>query len=113
NSRGFAIGLLPVKWNYIVTNEYLRNDFVLDEGLGAKYNLAETGNVKEIKGKQLFGLQEIQQAKEKQNNPSSILLKLLGTVLLFIFIYFLAIYFLQGGYKPTGVFIYLLILLFL
>ncbi len=113
NSRGFSIGLLPVKWNYIVTNEYLKNDFVLDDVSGTKYKLADEGKVQDLSGKPLFGLQEIYQTSEKQNNIYSILLKLLATALIFIFIYFLAIYFLQNGFSPTGVFVYLFLLLFL
>jgi signal transduction histidine kinase len=112
NSRGFAIGLLPVKWNYIVTNEYLKNDFVLEEGLSNHYRLTTTGNIKDISGKSLFGLEEISGIPVSQNNAFSILLKLLGTFVIFIFIYFLAMYLLHAGYSPTKVFVYFFLVLF-
>lgn len=113
NSRGFAIGLVPIKWNYIVTNEYLRNDFAIGENLASQYNLVPGGNVKDINGANLFGLQEIKAAQVAQNNGYSILLKLAATLLGFIFIYFLAIYLLQSGFRPTHVFVFLFVFLFL
>lgn len=111
NNRGFAIGLLPIKWNYIVTNEYLKNDFVLGNGLSYEYKLTPAGNVKDLNGKALFGLEEIHGVNVSQNNALSILLKLLGSFVIFIFIYFLAMYLLQAGFRPTKVFIYFFLLL--
>ena len=113
NSHGFSIGLLPVKWNYIVTNEYLKNDFVIEGDLSAHYRLVSNGNVKDINGKALFGLQEIKDVPVLQNNIYSILLKLIATLFIFIFIYYLAIFLLQAKYPPGKVFVYLFILLFL
>ena len=109
NSRGFSIGLLPIKWNYIVTNEYLKNDFTIEGILTSYYNLIPNGNVKDIHGKSLFGLQEIAGVTVQNNNIFSVLIKILATFLIFIFIYFLAIFLLQSGYDPLKVFIYFFI----
>jgi hypothetical protein len=35
----FAIALFPIKWNYIITNEYLKNKFVNDPSAGLQYDI--------------------------------------------------------------------------
>ncbi len=34
-----AIALIPVKWNYIVSNDYLENNFVVDESFAFNYDV--------------------------------------------------------------------------
>ncbi len=56
-SNELSIALMPVKWNYIVTNTYLENSFTADRDIGNEYGITVTPTnspVKSLHGSVLF-----------------------------------------------------------
>jgi signal transduction histidine kinase len=95
NSSGLSIALIPVKWNYVVTNEYLKNSFVIGEGIENNYDInLEAGavSVKCLNGKVLFYLFKKAGTFIPKNNVISVWLRITGTLFIFLFIHFCAVY---------------------
>lgn len=95
--NGIAVGLLPVKWNYIVTNDYLQNGFINGKRIDKRYTVApgkaSQGNVSSADGKVLLHLVQVNTAKHSSNNTASIICRLLGILFIFLFIHICASYF--------------------
>lgn len=93
--NNMAIALIPVKWNYIITNEYLANRFVIGENIEDNYDIAEqptTNPVKSIDGSTLFYLTQKATVVIKQNNPIAAWLKILAGVCILFFLHFCAVW---------------------
>jgi two-component system, NtrC family, nitrogen regulation sensor histidine kinase NtrY len=89
------VSLIPVKWNYFITNDYLKNAFVIGEELESNYNLAvDSGKVpvKYSNGKTAFYLSKNPGTIIPKNNILSVTFRLIATLLIFIFIHICAIY---------------------
>jgi two-component system nitrogen regulation sensor histidine kinase NtrY len=110
NTSTAAVALIPVKWNYIVTNDYLTNDFLNYPGLSPKYEVAEgaakTGNIKSINGQVLFHINEKVANFNFKNNITSVWLRLIATFLFFLFLHFYASY-LAANKKLISAFLFL------
>ena len=94
-SGNTLVALVPVKWNYVITNEYLKNAFVTGEGFEKNYDIAmESGSaaVHAINGKTLFYLFKKAGTIIPKNNIVSVWLRILATVLFFLFLHISAIY---------------------
>ncbi|NOT90435.1 sensor histidine kinase [Ferruginibacter sp.] len=94
-NRGIIIALIPVKWKYVVTNEYLKNTFVIGEGIENNYDISlDSGavSVKGAGGKDLFFLFKKPGTVIPKNNIISVWLRITGTFLIFLFIHFCAVY---------------------
>ncbi len=93
--NGIAIALIPVKWNYIVTNDYLKNTFVIGEELENNYDISlETGpvTVKCLNGKELFYVFKKAGTIIPKSNVISVWLRILGAIFLLLFIHFCAVH---------------------
>ena len=58
-ASGVAVALIPVKWSYVITNEYLKNTFVVGEEIETNYDISlesGTATVKNVNGNLLFYL---------------------------------------------------------
>ena len=92
----FSIALIPVKWNYIVTNDYLRNEFLNNPEISPRYEVADgtgiAGIVKSITGRTLFHIDEKMVSVDFKNNTFSVWLRIIGVLLVFFFIHFYASY---------------------
>jgi signal transduction histidine kinase len=92
----FSIALIPVKWNYIVTNEYLKNDFVNSPAAGQQFNIfpgaSLQGNVQSIHNVPLFYLVEKKAAVIVKDPIVSVWLKILAAILVLLFLHFCATY---------------------
>ena len=112
-----AIALIPVKWNYIITNDYLQNNFATKNNISLNYDFttdSTTGlSVNSIYGKRLFNL--IQKSDESifKNNIASIFLIVFAWFIILIFIQLIATYISKEINKPLGYlfFIFLIIIL--
>ncbi|MCP9752248.1 PAS domain-containing sensor histidine kinase [Ferruginibacter sp. HRS2-29] len=91
-----SIALIPVKWNYIITNEYLENTFLSDENSNNKYAVEEgaaaKGNVYSSNGTVLFHLKQIYSGSSFQNNHLSLVCRILGVLFIFFFLHVCASY---------------------
>jgi two-component system, NtrC family, nitrogen regulation sensor histidine kinase NtrY len=47
-----AIALIPIKWNYAVTNEYLKNSFTIGHNIEQAYSISQDENYISIKAKE-------------------------------------------------------------
>ncbi len=95
-NQGILIALIPVKWNYVITNEYLKNSFVIGEGIENNYDVSvDSGavTVKSVSGKPLFYLFKKPGTFIPKDNIVSVWLRILATVFIFLFIHFCAVFF--------------------
>lgn len=87
------IALIPVKWNYGITNEYLRNSFAMGNDIEHGYEInEEPGNVsiKSTEGEFLFSLDAKPSLISSHNNEAASALRLLAVFFLLIFLQFVA-----------------------
>lgn len=94
-ATGTVIFLLPVKWDYIITNDYLSNELVPGNNLQLYYDIDSTGgkssfSIEGKSGKPLFSLVKTDEQVHPSNNIFSIIFKLLATLLVLLFIYLYA-----------------------
>ena len=91
-----AIALIPVKWNYIITNEYLQNNFVDNPLTGQKYDIfpgqTTAGNISSVHGTPLFYLVEKDAVNIFKDNIVSIWFRILAALLTLLFIHLCAVY---------------------
>ena len=91
-----AIALIPVKWNYIITNEYLQNNFVDNPLTGQKYDIfpgqTTAGNISSVHGTPLFYLVEKDAVNFFKDNIVSIWFRILAAILTLLFIHLCAVY---------------------
>ncbi len=87
-----VIGLLPVKWNYFVSNVYLRNNFVVDKGemLSQGFNIDATKNkeadIKFLSGRSAFNLTAKPNSNLYHTGKFALFIKVTGLFLLFIWL---------------------------
>ena len=94
-AEGLLVGLVPVKWNYVITNNYLKNTFAIGDGLEKNYDITkEEGKsaVKGADGRHLFNLYKKAGTVIPKNNIISVVLRILGCILILLFIHVCAIY---------------------
>ncbi|GAB2822693.1 ATP-binding protein [Ferruginibacter profundus] len=94
-AREAVIALIPVKWNYVITNEYLKNSFVIGDEIENKYDVSiDSGAVvvKGVNGKGLFYLLKKAGTFIPKNNIGSVWLRISGTILILLFVHFCAVY---------------------
>ncbi|MBI3884012.1 MAG: hypothetical protein HY305_07365, partial [Sphingobacteriales bacterium] len=102
------IALIPVKWNYSITNEYLQNTFVIDKQLGAKYKITSIENEGAIiskNGNFLFSLNLQSGNTINHNTTLSIIFRILGVLVLLLFIHLLAAYIVKRKFYNAVVFL--------
>ena len=91
-----AICLVPVKWNYIVTNDYLKNSFVNSPRLGDRYDIFPgvglNGTIKSVYGVPLFYLVEKNVVANSQDNMVSVSLRIIAILMLLLFVHLCAAY---------------------
>lgn len=94
------IALIPIKWNYIVVNDYLKNSFAVGHGIELQFDVSATQTptaVESKDGKPLFFLVEKYSNAIVKNSLFSVGLKILGVLALLIFIHLIANF--LAGYK--------------
>ena len=93
------VALVPVKWNYIVINEYLQNNFVLKNIAHNAYIVSpvitENAVVHSLSGQKLFSIIEKNKEPNFRNNNASIWLRLMASVLVFFVVHLICLYFLH------------------
>ena len=90
-----ALALIPVKWNYAITNEYLENSFAIDNHLGNNYSISDQPNGTSIKTKEgnfLFSLVQNNIITIPQNTLLASLFRLLAALVIFLMVHIMATY---------------------
>ena len=106
NNNLTVLALIPVKWNYSITNEYLVNSFAADEGLENSFALSELENEAAVKSKDgvfLFSLVQKTATGVQGNNIVAAMLRIAAVILLLLFIQIVAGNFVQQNFYK-GVF---------
>jgi two-component system nitrogen regulation sensor histidine kinase NtrY len=109
------IGLLPIKWNYFIQNEYLKNSFAFGKKIENGYELDFTNGDVNIHSKDnvsLFFIKKKSVDTINNNTPMSVLLRLVAVLLFFAFIHLMALH-LHRKYNLlfAGVFLFSILLL--
>ncbi len=94
NAKTFAIALIPVKWNYIVTNEYLKNDFTNNPRTGVFFDIfpgtGKDGSIHSIYKTALFYLVKKPATQHARDNLVSVWFRIIAAFLVLLFIHLYA-----------------------
>lgn len=110
------IALLPVKWNYVIENNYLKNEFATLPAEGKRYEISLSKKdvpVLSQSGKYLFSLRVANDAGDAKENELTLWLRILSFIPLLLFIHFTAsrVFPQKGLFKATLFLVSCLILL--
>lgn len=97
-----TVALIPVKWDYFVTNTYLQNNFVDNLAIEHQYDITTkptSALVKSVSGKELFYISERAGTIVSKSNPIAVGLRLFAALLILIFIHLIA----SGIAKNKGI----------
>jgi signal transduction histidine kinase len=93
-SQFILITLIPVKWNYFISNDYLQNEFVFDKTLSQHYDIGFNDNqaklIRSTDGTALFYVYEKSAEVIEKNNPVAIVLQILAILLVLLFLHLMA-----------------------
>ncbi|MEN9568982.1 MAG: hypothetical protein RL172_213 [Bacteroidota bacterium] len=95
------LALVPVKWNYSITNEYLQNSFAVGSKLEKYFTISdeETGNIIRSKdGTFLFSLRQKPLSAIPENNLLAAVFRILAAVLVLLFVQLVAVYLVQRNF---------------
>lgn len=108
-----AVGLIPVKWNYSITNDYLKNSFVVGDKIENLYSIDESNAgtvIKSKEGEALFSLQPKPVNNIVHNNMIASVFRLMAAFFVLIFIQFVATYLVQKRFIAGVSFLVLVII---
>jgi len=103
-----VIALVPVKWNYSITNEYLVNSYVTDNGLENDFLLSEAENENTVRSKDgtfLFSLTQKSAAGVQGNNIVAAMFRIAALIIVLMFIQVVAGNFVQQGFYKGVLFL--------
>jgi signal transduction histidine kinase len=90
---GVSIALIPVKWDFFITNTYLRNGFAMGRDIERNYDIslhAIGSQVKSLHGKSLFHIIEKANSVIPKNNMAAVWLRILAAIAVLLFLHLLA-----------------------
>ncbi|MBS1753905.1 MAG: HAMP domain-containing histidine kinase [Ferruginibacter sp.] len=91
--KSITVALIPIKWNYFVTNQYLQNNFAGGLTVERQYDISEIQTntaVKSIAGNDLFYITENAGRSASKNNPVAIIFRLFAALFVLVFIQVIA-----------------------
>ncbi|MGG9972811.1 sensor histidine kinase [Ferruginibacter sp. SUN002] len=104
-----TVALIPIKWDYSITNEYLKNNFAVGEDIEDGYAISEgpynNTVIKSKTGKFLFSLEQKSQPVISHNNLGAVICRLLAAFLILLFIHFVATYLVQKNFSVAVLFL--------
>jgi two-component system, NtrC family, nitrogen regulation sensor histidine kinase NtrY len=92
-ATSITVALIPVKWDYFVTNTYLQNTFATGTEIERKYDISEEPTnavVKSVTGKNLFYLTERSGNVVPKNNMVAVWFRIIAAIFILLFIHLLA-----------------------
>ena len=90
-----VLALIPIKWNYAVTNEYLKNSYAIGNGLENNYTITSKANENSIRSKEgtfLFSLEQKAVITVPQNTVMASVLRILAVMVIFLLVHIMATY---------------------
>ena len=107
-----TVGLIPIKWNYAITNEYLRNTFTIGDNLDKNYDISFTESNASIHSKEgqfLFSFEQKPGNMIQGNNKIAIVLRILAVLFVFLFIHLTATFFVVKNFYKGAILLVILI----
>ena len=107
-----AIALIPVRWNYTITNDYLKNSFTIGENIENAYSYhgRRAGTViKSKEGNFLFSLEPKPVHIVVHNNLVASIFRMVAAFFILIFVQFAATWFVQENFFKGTAFLVLVI----
>ena len=90
---GLSVALIPVKWNFFITNTYLRNTFAIGSDIERNYDISlkpAGSQVKSLHGNPMFYIIEKANSITAKNNLLAVWLRILAAICFLLFIHLLA-----------------------
>ncbi|MCW3093253.1 MAG: sensor histidine kinase [Ferruginibacter sp.] len=110
-----VIGLIPVMWNYVITNDYLKNSFTTGENIENAYSITGEARDNQIKTKEgdfLFSLEPKAVNTVFHNNLLASIFRIIAAFCVLIFIQFISTYIVQRNFfKGVGFLVLMVIVL--
>jgi two-component system nitrogen regulation sensor histidine kinase NtrY len=110
-----TLALIPVKWNYPITNEYLVNSFAIENQLGNNYSISDQPNSTSIKSREgvfLFSLVQNTEIAIPQNTLLASVFRLLAALVILLMVHLLATYVVKRNfYNGAGVLVAFILVL--
>lgn len=117
NDKYKAVALIPIKWNYIISNNFLQNTFATNKNISLNYDISTASDsglsVNSINGKKLFNVVKKSSEPLLRNNAASVVLIILASFIILIFIQLLATYISSYISKPAGYLFFIFLVLVL
>ncbi|HMO62861.1 MAG TPA: HAMP domain-containing sensor histidine kinase [Ferruginibacter sp.] len=101
-----AIGLIPVKWDYPITNDYLQNNFIIRGDIENSYSISPfpgRTNVQALNNSFLFSLEQKPHTIVPRNNQVAAMLLIAAALLVLLCVHLVATYLVQHNFfQGTG-----------
>ncbi|MBS1627237.1 MAG: HAMP domain-containing histidine kinase [Bacteroidetes bacterium] len=94
NKKALCIGVLPVRWQYFIENEYLSTEFYKSSGIEESYDVSTAANALQIKdtnGNTLFGIVQKGNKYYTQYDTTTIVLRTLAIIALLLFLNYISV----------------------
>jgi signal transduction histidine kinase len=107
------LGLIPIMWNYAITNDYLTNSFTTGKDIEKAYSISDKKlihTVYSVDGHFLFSLSPKALSSVVHNNLLAFILRMIAVVFILFFIQLTAVYLIQKNFYKGGLFLTLLII---
>lgn len=109
------IGLIPVKWNYVITNEYITNEFAIQQEILEGYVLSDEISrgltISSIHGNTLFSIQEVYTDSIPVNHPLSVVFKVIAVLVLLFFLQMFAGLLARLYHPVTGILFFFIVVI--
>ena len=107
-----AVALIPVRWNYSITNEYLANSFTTGENIESSYSVNEEGRgiaIKSKEGAPLFSLLPKSVNIVDGNNLLAAVFRMIAAFFVLVFVHFAATWLVHRGFFKGVTFLLLMV----
>jgi len=88
------LALVPIKWRYYISTDYLSNDLAIYPSLSQNYDISTNNRqgveIKSLSGETLFNLFQVSGQNSFQNNAASIILRCLAVLFILLYIHLCA-----------------------
>ena len=107
-----AVALIPVKWNYSITNDYLKNTFTIGKNIENVYTITEDDGgtvINSKEGKPLFSLVPKSVNITEHNNLLASIFRMIAAFFVLIFVQFVATWLVQKNFFKGVLFLVLVV----
>ena len=116
NFKDFVVlALIPIQWNYVITNDYLTNGFTTGNNIEKAYSISDkrlVNNINSIDGQFLFSLEPRPLKTVFHNNILAFILRMIAVFLILFFVQLTSVFIIQKNfYKGVSFLVVAIIIL--